>query len=220
MIHRLTVTVAGVLLALAGQTQADIIHLNGFGASSGVPLSASISIQIVSPSTLTMTLTNDASLGGADNRITYFGFQMPVADFAVTVDSASDSRWTIENNAKVPGRGANTFNWLLQENERGGAAGLNVGESLVLNVNANSGAFNTFDTSTWTPTSKNGYLFATKFQSVGPNSEDSGVAFATTPPTPTSPPSVNTSIPEPATIVLAGLGISMILGTRRTARRR
>jgi len=208
------------MFALSGPVSANMIDLTGVGASSNAPLSASITIQVTNPHSLVMTLTNNASLGGEANRISYFGFQLPIADFAVAVDSASDSRWTVENDAKVPGRGANTFNWLLQENEQGGAAGLNVGESLVLNITSSLGAFSPLDVSNWAPTAKNGYLFATKFQSVGADAEDSGVAFTTTPPPPMSPPSVTTSIPEPATVVLTALGVSMILGTRRTARRR
>lgn len=204
--------------AMAFSAKADLIQLNGFGSDSGLPLSASIDVQIIDPYTLTMKLTNTAITAGTDNRITYFGFQMPTSGMSVSVNPISDSAWSLNYNDKLPGGGANTFNYLFKTTQVGTSAGLNIGQSLVLNVTSTQADFNTFTTANWTPTSKNGYLWATKFQSVGPGGEDSGIASTNVTSTITYDPD-GSAVPEPATLMLmAASGTLLLMGRKRRTR--
>jgi len=214
------IAAAIVLAATLNHAGADMIELSGQGASSNVPLNAQLDVHIVDPYSVILTLTNNAYDGGADNRITYFGFQMPTAGVSINIDSESDGSWSAKQYAKLPGAGANTFNWLYQTKDKGGAAGLNLGQSLVLNVLATQPVFDPLVTADWSPTSKHGYLFAAKFQSVGIDAEDSGVAIQSTPTTvPPSSPPPQASIPEPATFAIGLVGACFFLAGRPSRRR-
>jgi len=96
-----TIAAAIVLAATLNHAGADMIDLAGQGASSNVPLNAQLDVHVVDPYSVILTLTNNAYDGGADNRITYFGFQMPTAGVSINIDSESDGSWSAKQYAKL-----------------------------------------------------------------------------------------------------------------------
>jgi hypothetical protein len=207
---------ATIVLTATGLAAADPIQLTGFGSSSHAPLAATIEYQITDDA-LRLTLTNTAVNAGPNNRITYFGFQLPTDDMQISFAGSDDTAWSVNNNAKLPGAGANTFNWLLETGKKrgkggGDSVGLNLNESLTIDITTSSPLANVFDWRTWDQTTKDGYLFAAKFQTVGSNGADSGVAHQMG--------YAAAAIPEPTTMALMLIGGLLVMqrGSARESR--
>jgi hypothetical protein len=190
-----------LLWSLAPMAPAATFDLVGNSASLDLPLSARIAMDVLSPSQLQVTVTNTASLAGPDNRITYFGIQIPGDSVtAGVVDAFSDGDWSVTPGGVVPGAGAEAFAFLHSAEGSGITAGLNLNESLTVLYTSASPIFDPLDLGTWTPTAQKGYVMAAKFQSVGSKGTDSGVAA--------------NIVPEPASISLLALGAACLLMRR------
>mgnify|MGYP003342652048 CR=1 FL=1 len=150
----------GVIVSTA---RADVMTLTGQGASTGAPLSADVDFDVTSPNSLRVTVTHTADQGGDSARLTYFGLQLQTDNLKVDLDPATFGSWSILQNAKLPGGGADTFNWLFQSSGTG-ATGLDLGQTLVINFISNQPLFTNLDLSTWKPTTKNNLLAEVKYQ--------------------------------------------------------
>lgn len=200
----MTLLVATLLLA-CGQVKADVLYLTGFGASTNLPLTATVNITGVSATEIKVAITNTSTNAGPDNRITYFGIQVPndtVAGSIVTAETDGD--WQIELDSKLPGNGADEFSFLQSLVSSGHQNGLKLGETLTVLYTSTSPIFDPLDIFTWELTEKNDYIAAAKFQSVGDNGNDSGVAGST--------------VPEPASAMLLLPGLAMLFRRNRRSR--
>jgi hypothetical protein len=202
------------LATLTAGTSADLMNLTGMESTSKIALSAELGIEILSPESLKLTLLNTTSTAGEKARLTYFGIQLPTSGLVISLDPSSASNWSISNNSKLPGGGADTFNWLLTNTEKG-AGGLMFEESLSFLVTAEKPLFESLDLTSWTLTSKNGLLAEAKFQSVGPNANLSGEVFSADAKLIPSTPSNSPVVPEPASLALVVAGLAFMLPRRR-----
>lgn len=199
--------VAALVLALGTSARGAMYELEAFGSSTGLPLTADVNIVALTPNTLQVSVTNTAYNAGLGNRITYFGVQAPNSGVAAAIDTANSSdTWSILTNAKLPGGGADSFNFLFDVQGSGASAGLNLGETLTVLFTAASPIFNNVDPFDWNPTAKMGYVIAAKWQTVGANGNDSGTGGSLR------------VIPEPASLGLMSLGMLALLGRRRPVR--
>lgn len=197
--------VAAVLLMVTGQIHADVMYLTGMGASSNVPLTATMNITSLSATELKVSITNTSTNAGADNRITYFGIQVPNDTVSGSIVIAeTDGNWDIDLDSKIPGNGADKFEFLQSLTSNGGQNGLKLGDTLTILYTATNAIFQPLDLLTWPPTNKNDYIAAAKFQSVGSDGNDSGVA--------------GTIVPEPASAMILLSGLVWLL--RRNHRQR
>lgn len=209
-----------LLTSLAINTAgADVMTLTGEGAGTGAPLSADVDFDVTSPTSLRVTVTHTADKGGGDARLTYFGLQLQNENIDVQIDPSTFGSWKILQDSKLPGGGADTFNWLFKS-DGNGATGLDLGQTLVINFISSLPLFSNFDLGTWTPTTKNHLLAEVKYQSVGPFAEDSGEAFntGTTLTQRSSPSSAAPVVPEPATLALLAGGLLLMLPRRGSVR--
>ncbi len=194
-----------MLFMVCGQVKADVLYLTGFGADTDLPLTATVNVESVSAYEIKVSITNTSTTAGADNRITYFGIQVPndtvIGDI---VDAETDGDWQIETDSKLPGNGADEFEFLQTLVSKGGQPGLKLGETLTVLYTSTDPIFEPLDIFAWELTDKNEYLAAAKFQSVGDNGNDSGVAGVT--------------VPEPASAALILLGVGMVMGRKRRER--
>jgi len=206
------------LMMWAGCIHADMVELEGVGSDTGVPLIAEVTFDYISLYEMEVQIVNTAYNGGPQNRITYFGLQAPIDSVIVeVVGDETDGGWDAFNNKKLPGAGANTFSWLFKTEHM--SQGLNLDEQLVLRFTATDPLFSSDQVAQWSPTNKNGYLYAAKFQSVADDGEDSGVAWSGNPPDPSGPPPVDV-VPEPTTAsIVSALLTAAMLRRRRTVRR-
>ena len=197
------------LAGLTATASADTYNLFGTSSDYRTPLSATVQFNVISANEMTVAVTNTASDAGPDNRITYFGIQLP--DDKIRVDlneSETDGSWAVENNGKLPGKGANRFDLLAKVTSPSHGNGLHLGDTLTMTFYSVEGSFDPLNVNDWERTSKNSYLMAAKFQSVGGGGEDSGVATDFTP----------QSVPEPASAALLIMGGLMVCGRRRRTR--
>ena len=199
------------LAAITGVASADLMTLKGTDPTGKFDLSADLKFEVLAPDSLKLTLLNTTSTAGDSARVTYFGFQLPTAGMSINLDPSTSANWSVSNNSKLPGGGADTFNWLFNSTEKG-LGGLMFDESLSFLVKADQPLFEKLDFTAWTFTSKNGLLAEVKFQSVGPSANLSGEAYSNNP---TLTPSGSPVVPEPASLALVVAGLAFMLPRRR-----
>lgn len=198
-------TVLFAMLAMTcSQLKADVLYLTGFGADTNLPLTATVIVESINANQIKVYVTNTSVNAGVDNRITYFGIQVPTNVVASIVTDETHGDWQIETNSKLPGNGADEINFLQSLVSNGGQSGLKLGRILTILYTSTDPIFEPLDIFAWDLTDKNDYLAAAKFQSVGDNGNDSGVAGVT--------------VPEPASAALMLLGFGMVMGRRRRER--
>lgn len=199
------------LATLTAAARADLMYLTGQEPTKKIDLAAELDFQVLSPDSLKLTLLNTTSTAGDSARVTYFGIQLPTTGLSFSLDPIDAPNWSISQNSKLPGGGADTFNWLFTNTEKG-LGGLMFNESLSFLVKSDQPLFDKLDLSTWNLTTKNNLLAEVKFQSVGPSASLSGEAFSSnTKLTPSGSPVV----PEPASLALVVAGLAFMLPRRR-----
>jgi|GEM_PF-7116833 len=200
---------ATLVLILSAGANANTMKLSGFSSDDKLPLSAQVHFDVQSPNDLIITVTNTASSAGPDNRITFFGMQLPEEKIKVDiVESKTDGSWKIDFKGKLPGAGANRFHLLTKVTSPAHHNGLQLGEQLTLSFHSDADVFEPLTLDDWQRTNKSNYLLAAKFQSVGGDGEDSGVATRFTPQT----------VPEPASLGLLVLGGLLVCSRSRRVR--
>lgn len=160
--------------------------LTGEGATSGVPLSATVEIDVVDAQTARLVVTNTSPAGSSSEPggpvLTRLGFNLADGPSAGCLVVSADGRFALARRVQpFCGSGGDRFQYSLDASNPAPENGIAREESLTIELSIPAGCAATFSRDTFAAapeTASDGEptQWAAKFQVVGPGGEDSGCA--------------------------------------------